>query len=107
MKVEILNATVVSVENRQVTMKNNEVRAMQLVQVSSNGSRGVQLDGVEVWDDQIEKLNLQQGQLVNITCEAVGRLFGGRFSYTLRAYKAEQVQAQQNAATSNQPVDLF
>lgn len=94
MKVELLNATVVSVENRQIKLQNGDTRAMQIVQVSSNGRRGVQLDGVEVWDENIERLHLTHGQTLNLTCEAVGRMWGGRFSYTLQAYKAEQVVKQ-------------
>lgn len=94
MRVELLNATVVSVENRQIKLQNGDTRAMQIVQVSSNGRRGVQLDGVEVWDENIERLHLTQGQTLNLTCEAVGRMWGGRFSYTLQAYKAEQVVKQ-------------
>lgn len=106
MKVEILNATVVSIEDRRIKLNNGEERQMQVVHISTNTSRGVKLDGVEVWDDQIEQLNLKQGQRVNLTCDAIGRLWGGRFSYTLMAYKAQVVEAQQ-ATQNNNPVDMF
>lgn len=94
MKVEILNANVLDIEIENVTMKNGEQRTLQKVTLAVNGN-GVECHGVEVWgQDVIQRLGLQKKQSYNISCTCVPRLWGGRYTYSLQAYKADLVQQQ-------------
>ena len=88
----IKNATIVGLQSEQIKMQSGDVRNKQSVMLTENGRDGVQLHGAEVWDDNIQKLNLQQGEQVDLSCRLVGRQWGGRFTYTLTAYKVERKQ---------------
>lgn len=95
MTTELQNASVIGLQNETITMQSGEARKKQTAYLSVNTSRGVEMHGVEVWDDNIDKLNLQQGEQVTLSCRLVGRQWGGRWSYNLIAYKADRVDAQQ------------
>ena len=98
MIVEIKNATILSAVEENVKMNNGDYRRKQNVTLTTNTSRGVQLDGVEVWDENIGKMNLRPGEVVNLSARLIGRQYGGRWSYNLTAYNAERVQQEtQNA----------
>lgn len=109
MKVRIENATVSKLSQENVQFRNGEWHVKQNVELRTNGSRGVQLDGVEVWDDNVGKLGLKEGDTVSVDCALSGRVWGGRWSYTLIAYNAEQgdskaaANAEQETPASNDP----
>lgn len=94
MNVEI-QGQVVSIVNQTITMKNNEQRAMQLVQIANKQNGQIVVDGFEVWDEQVQTFGLAQGQNVKVVCRMMVDTWGGRFRYTLRAFKCEQVAVQQ------------
>lgn len=97
---EIKNATVVAIEDRQITMQNGVQRPMQLVQVSSRDNGQIVLDGFEVWDDNVQGFALAQGQVINALCKMMADTWGGRWRYTLRAVKVEQIQTQTEGAAA-------
>ena len=98
MKLDILNATVLDIEVETITMKNTgEQRTLQKVTLVTGSAES---HGVEVWgQDTIERLNLQKKQVYNIACTLQPRFWGGRYTYTLQAFKAEPVQQKQQVET--------
>lgn len=93
MKLELKNATVVSVEDRLLKLQSGD-RPMQLVQVSSRQDGQIVLDGVEVWDEAVNTFQLAQGQQVNLLCKTVADTWGGRYRYSLRVIKCEKITKQ-------------
>lgn len=92
--VEIENACIVGVQEENVKMRNEEWRRKQSILFTENTGNGVNLHGCVVWDDNIGKLNLQQGKTYNLSCKLVGRQWSGRFNYELVAFKAVEVEQQ-------------
>lgn len=93
MVTELKNATVIGLQLDTVTMKSGEQRSLLKVTLTANGSNGVECHRVEVWgQDAVQRLNLQQGKTYDVSCVLVGRQWGGRFQYSLQAYKAVEVQ---------------
>lgn len=90
--ITIKNATIVGLQKENIKLQSGNELTKQMVMLTENGRDGVQLHGCEILDDNIERLNLQQGESVDLTCRLVGRQWGGRFSYTLTAYKVERKQ---------------
>ena len=95
--IEIENASIVGVSDEQVKMNSGEFRAKQTILFTENTGNGVVLHGCSIWDDNIGKLNVQQGNRYNLACRLVGRQWGGRFQYELIAFKAEKIEDQQQA----------
>lgn len=96
--IEIENAAIVGITNEQVKMQSGEERQKQTVLFTENTGNGVVLHGCTVWDDNIERLGLQQSGQYKLCCRLVGRQWAGRFSYELVAFKAEQVNKQTECA---------
>lgn len=102
MVTELKNATIIGLQMETINMKNGEQRGLLKVTATINGSNGVECHGCEVWgQDSITRLNLQQGKVYNISCVLAGRQWGGRFQYSLQAYKAEEVQQSNNEGGSD------
>ena len=97
LKVTIEYAQVISCNNTKLTTQAGE-RVKQEVNIAVNTSRGVELYQVEVWDDNIDKMNLQQNEVVTLQAGIISRQRDGRWYNTLQAYKAERGTAKQDAA---------
>ena len=96
--IEIENASVVGLQNEQVTMQSGDKRDKQVVLFTENTSDGVKLHGCTVWDDNIGKLALRQGWTGTLSCRLVGRQWGGRFNYELVAFKAVENEPKKEGA---------
>lgn len=95
MKTTIENAQVISEQNQSVITKSGLSRPLQLVTLAVNGARGVETYGIEIWDDNIDKFSISTGDIINVHASLVGRLWGGRWSYNLVAYKVDKVVKEQ------------
>lgn len=95
--IKIENATIVGLTKETVTMQSGETRNKQQVLFTENTANGVQLHGCSVWDENIEKLDLQQGETYAVQCKLVGRQWGGRFNYELIAFDAQKVEQTKQA----------
>ena len=96
-KVVFQNAMVVA-EATQEIKGNAGLRRKQEIQITTKGRDGVMLvGGIEVWDDCINDMQLVQGvQLAELHCNVKSDFSGGRWWWSVQAYKAvrEQVNAQ-------------
>lgn len=97
LKVVIEDAQVMSCSKTTLTTQAGE-RVKQEVNIAVNTSRGVEMYQVEVWDDNIDKMNLQPNEVVTLHAGIISRQSNGRWYNTLQAYKAERGTAQQVAA---------
>lgn len=81
------NANVISIDCENIKTKSGEWRRKDTIVIGEPTDRGVIMQGVEIWDDNIGRLLLKKGEtLAELKCRAVGRTWGGRWSYTLIAY---------------------
>lgn len=92
--IKISNAQIVSVMQENVQLKSGDWRVKQSVTFTENSSNGVTLHGCVVWDENIGRLNLKQGEVCTLSCRLVGRQWGGRFSYELVAFNTERQEQQ-------------
>lgn len=91
MKIEIKNASVIGLHEVTVkTLKGEMVK--QTATLCINTASGAETHGVEVWGEDIEKFALTQGEMVNISCRLIGKVWEGRWNYTLSAYFVERIQ---------------
>lgn len=97
------------IENAQVVTCNKTTikdRVKQEVTLTVNTTNGVELYQVEVWDDNIEKMNLQPNEVVTLHAGLISRRKDGRWYNTIRAYNAERGTATQ-AAVQVQTDEVF
>lgn len=105
LKLIIEDAQVISCSKTTLTTQAGE-RTKQEVNIAVNTSRGVEMYQVEVWDDNIDKMNLQPNEVVSLHAGIISRQKDGRWYNTLQAYRAERGAAQQ-ATTQVQTDDVF
>ena len=91
MKIEIKNATVIGLQSVTVKTLKGDMEK-QTVTLCINTASGAETHGVEVWGDDIEKFGISQGDFVNINCRLIGKVWEGRWNYTLSAYFVEHIQ---------------
>ena len=89
LKITIEDAQVISCNKTTLTTQAGE-RNKQEVNIAVNTSRGVEMYQVEVWDDNIDKMNLQPNEVVSLHAGIVSRQKDGRWYNTLQAYRAER-----------------
>lgn len=97
LKVVIEDAQVMSCSKTKLTTQAGE-RVKQEVNIAVNTSRGVEMYQVEVWDDNIDKMNLQPNEVVTLHTGIISRQKDGRWYNTLQAYRAERGTATQATA---------
>ena len=96
-KIIIEDAQVISCNKTTIATQAGE-RVKQEVNIAVNTHRSVELYQIEVWDDNIDKMNLQPNEVVTFHVGIVSRQSNGRWYNTLQAYKAERGTATQAAA---------
>lgn len=105
MVTELNNATISKLQIETITMRDQTQRTLLKAECKINDRDGVMCHGFEVWgQDSIQQLGLKEGKTYNVKCVLRGRLFGGRYSYSLQAYNAEEVQQTQPQAQIQEPI---
>lgn len=94
MYIEIKDATVIALQNEQVKMNSGEMRDKQTATLIVNG-RNAETHGVEIWDDNIARMALKQGEQVTLKCDLRSRMWGGKWLCTLIAWGVEHKNVEQ------------